>query len=97
MQLETIQNTEGNWIEGNEQMAEEAVRFFTAQFYEEVAPTAFGIIDHVPSMVTMEHNQDLVRQPTKEEVKYVVFGLNGEVHEDLMASLESSFITAGRS
>nr|XP_016473115.1 PREDICTED: uncharacterized protein LOC107795061 [Nicotiana tabacum] len=78
LQLKKIQNAEGNWIEGNAQMAEEAVRFFTAKFRKDIVPTAFGIIDHVPNMVTMEHNQDLVRQPTKEEAKHAVFGLNGE-------------------
>lgn len=29
-------------------------------------------------MVNFEHNQNLLRQPTLEEVKYAVFGLNGE-------------------
>ncbi|XP_016489541.1 uncharacterized protein LOC107809421 isoform X1 [Nicotiana tabacum] len=77
LQLKRIQNSEGNWIEGNDPIVEEEVKFFQAQFHENSVPNVFGIIDHVPSMVTMENNQDLVRQPTKSEIKYVVFGQNG--------------------
>lgn len=58
-------------------MSNEAMNFFQAQFHEDKIPTAFGIVDHVPYMVDSEQNQDLLRQPTKEEVKVVVFGLNG--------------------
>lgn len=61
LQLKRIQNEEGNWIEENEILTEEAIKFFQAQFHEDVVPTAIGIIEHVPNMVTMEHNQDLVR------------------------------------
>ncbi|XP_019244346.1 PREDICTED: uncharacterized protein LOC109224216 [Nicotiana attenuata] len=59
-------------------MANEAVQFFQKQFHEEVVPTAFDIIEHVPHMVDMEQNQELLRQPTAEEVKRAVYGLNGD-------------------
>ncbi|XP_070039229.1 uncharacterized protein LOC142177090 [Nicotiana tabacum] len=78
LQVKKIQNSLRNWIEEDEEMAEEVVKLFKEQFSETVLPTAFGIIDHVPSMVYMEQNTDLIRQPTKEEVKQVVFGLNRE-------------------
>lgn len=35
LQLKRIQNNDGHWIENNEDMAEEAVNFFKAQFHEE--------------------------------------------------------------
>lgn len=69
LQLKRIQNIDGVWIEDKEEMANEAVQFFQKQFHEEVVPTAFDIIEHVPHMVDMEHNQELLRQPTTEEVK----------------------------
>lgn len=59
-------------------MADEVVKFFQTQFHEDKVPTYFRIIDHVPCMVDMEQNQDLLKQPTKEEVKVAVFGFNGE-------------------
>ncbi|XP_075099299.1 uncharacterized protein LOC142176126 [Nicotiana tabacum] len=59
-------------------MAEEAVRVFQAQFHEDSIPTTFGIMYNVPKMVEMRHNEELIKQPTIEEVKKVVFGLNRE-------------------
>lgn len=78
LQLKRIQNSDGNWVEDNEVMADEAVKFFKAQFHEEQVPSNFDIIDHIPAMVDYKHNQELVKQPTFEEVKHVVYGLNGE-------------------
>ncbi|XP_070039469.1 uncharacterized protein [Nicotiana tomentosiformis] len=78
LQLRRIQNSGGQWLENNEEMAEEAVRFFQAQFHEDRVPNNFGILDHIPSMVETRHNEELIRQPTIEEVKKVVFGLNRE-------------------
>ncbi|XP_075095229.1 uncharacterized protein LOC142173524 [Nicotiana tabacum] len=35
LQLKRIQNSDGNWLEDNETMAEEAIKFYKAQFHEE--------------------------------------------------------------
>lgn len=78
LQLKRVQNNIGNWLEDNAEMAEEAVRFFQAQFHEDIVPIDFGILDHVPTMVDSTKNLDLIQHPTKEEVKYAVFGLNGK-------------------
>ncbi|XP_070034633.1 uncharacterized protein [Nicotiana tomentosiformis] len=78
LKLKRIQNDQDIWIEGNDDLGEEAVNFFQELFCEQTVPTTFVIINHVPSMVSMEHNEDLVKQPIKEEVKHVVFGLNGD-------------------
>lgn len=78
LQVKTIQNSGGQWLETTEDMAEEAVNFFQAQFHKDKVPTTFGILDHVPSMVEMGQNDNLIKQPTKEEVKKAVFGLNGD-------------------
>lgn len=76
--LSIIQNSYCQWLEGNDEMAEEAVKYFKAQFKEERFPTDFGIINYVPTMVTQEQNQELVIPPTTYEVKQVIFWLNGE-------------------
>lgn len=57
-------------------MANKVVKFFQAQFHEDTVPNNFGIIDHVPHMLNDDHNQDLVRQPTREEVRHEVFVLS---------------------
>nr|XP_009624162.1 uncharacterized protein LOC104115277 [Nicotiana tomentosiformis] len=78
LQLNRIQNSIGSWVEGTNDLAEAAVQFFEEQLHEEIAPTSFHIIDHIPSMAVMEQNQNLIKQPTKKEVEQAVFGLNGE-------------------
>ncbi|XP_060201759.1 uncharacterized protein LOC132630196 [Lycium barbarum] len=76
LQLKRIQNSQGQWLDNEEEIAEEAIGFFQAQFHETVIPTQFDILKHVPSMITNEQNEELVAVPTKEEVKHAVFGLN---------------------
>uniref|UniRef100_A0A1S4A0A6 Reverse transcriptase domain-containing protein n=1 Tax=Nicotiana tabacum TaxID=4097 RepID=A0A1S4A0A6_TOBAC len=77
LKLKRIQNKLRNWIEEEEEIVDEALHFFKDQFDETVVPTAFGILDHVPTLVNMEQNLELIKQPTKEKVKQAVFGLNG--------------------
>ncbi|XP_075087645.1 uncharacterized protein LOC142169651 [Nicotiana tabacum] len=78
LQLRRIQASDGNWLEENDEMAAEAVRFFQDQFTEAIVPSCFGILDHIPHMLNNEQNYDLMRQPTCKEVKLAVFGLNSE-------------------
>lgn len=48
LQLSRIQNSQGMWIEEEEEIAAEAIQFFQDQFSESAAPTSFDIISHVP-------------------------------------------------
>ncbi|XP_019244407.1 PREDICTED: uncharacterized protein LOC109224275 [Nicotiana attenuata] len=78
LQLQRIQNNARQWLENMEEIVDETVNFFQSQFTEDRVPNAFGILDHVPSMVNMLQNEELVKQPSKEEVKKEVFELNGD-------------------
>ncbi|XP_075109006.1 uncharacterized protein LOC142180816 [Nicotiana tabacum] len=78
LQLKRVQDSNGIWLENSKDMADEAVRFFQAQFHEDTVSTAFDIFDHVPALVDHAQNKELIQQPTKEEVRHAVFGLNGE-------------------
>nr|XP_009765405.1 PREDICTED: uncharacterized protein LOC104216959 [Nicotiana sylvestris] len=78
LQLKQIQDTNGNWLEGNNDMADEAVRFFKEQLQEETTTMSFDILEHVPTLVDYAQNVELIKQPTKEEVRHAVFGLNGD-------------------
>ncbi|XP_019234736.1 PREDICTED: uncharacterized protein LOC109215176 [Nicotiana attenuata] len=78
LQLKTIKNAEGNWLEDTTDMADEAVRFFQNQFHEDAVPTNFRILDYVPTLVDNVQNMKLIQQPTEEEIKNAVIGLNGE-------------------
>nr|XP_016496749.1 PREDICTED: uncharacterized protein LOC107815646 [Nicotiana tabacum] len=57
LQLNRIQNSGGTWIEEEQEIAEEAIKFYEEQLTE---------------------NAELIKQPTKEEVKVAVLGLNGD-------------------
>ncbi|XP_075101724.1 uncharacterized protein LOC142177156 [Nicotiana tabacum] len=59
------------WIEEDEEIAMEAVNFYKEQFKETTMPTSFHILDRVPTLVDMEQNSELMKQPTKDEKKEV--------------------------
>ncbi|XP_060183338.1 uncharacterized protein LOC132613336 [Lycium barbarum] len=75
LQSRRIQNQQGVWIEGESLLAEEASRFYQQQFSQEVDPLDFELLQHVPSMVDQDTNNQLVSMPTLEEVKKAVFEL----------------------
>ncbi|XP_060182578.1 uncharacterized protein LOC132612299 [Lycium barbarum] len=78
LQIRRIQGQNGVWLEEREEVANEAIRFFQDQFAKEPDPSNFGILDHVPRMVTEEQNDRITALPNQEEVKEIVFKLNGE-------------------
>ncbi|XP_075076322.1 uncharacterized protein LOC142162982 [Nicotiana tabacum] len=78
LQLNRIQNSGGTWIEEEQEIAEEAIKFYEEQFTEAATPSSFDIIEHVPNLINTEQNAELIKQPTKEEVKVEVLGLNGD-------------------
>ncbi|XP_070019835.1 uncharacterized protein LOC142178556 [Nicotiana tabacum] len=57
----------------------------------------FTILDHMPVMINEEQNSELTRQPTMEEVKKAVFGLNVDSAVDLMVSMEIFSMLVGKS
>ncbi|XP_070007343.1 uncharacterized protein [Nicotiana sylvestris] len=78
LQLNRIQNSGGTWIEEEQEIAEEAIKFYEEQFTEASTPSSFDIVEHVPNLINTEQNAELIKQPTKEEVKVAVLGLNGD-------------------
>ncbi|XP_059306203.1 uncharacterized protein LOC132057591 [Lycium ferocissimum] len=64
--LHGIHNSQGDWITNKEEIG------------EEVRPTNFDMLDDIPSLITAEQNDALIELPDNDEVKKVVFGLNGE-------------------
>jgi len=78
LQLNRIQNSGGTWIEEEQEIAEEAIKFYEEQFTEAATPSSFDIVEHVPNLINTEQNAELIKQPTKEEVKVAVLGLNGD-------------------
>ncbi|XP_060210552.1 uncharacterized protein LOC132637489 [Lycium barbarum] len=78
LQIIRILNQQGVWIEGESLLAEEACRFYQQQFSQEVDPLDFKLLQHVPSMVDQDTNNQLVSMLTLEEVKKAVFELSAD-------------------
>ncbi|XP_060200436.1 uncharacterized protein LOC132628686 [Lycium barbarum] len=78
LQLQRIQYHTGTWLDTEEEIAQEAIRFLFDQFKEENIPTDFSMLDKIPKMVIEEQNQQLYEMPDEAEVKRAVFGLNGD-------------------
>ncbi|XP_060202715.1 uncharacterized protein LOC132631129 [Lycium barbarum] len=78
LQVNRIQISDGEWIEDKEQLAAEEVDFFQQQFTQEKGALDFGMLMHIPQMVSSESNDLLCAFPSLEEVKSAVFELKGE-------------------
>ncbi|XP_075111250.1 uncharacterized protein LOC107797084 [Nicotiana tabacum] len=78
LQLKRIQKSRGTWIEEEQGIAEEAIKFYEEQFTEVATLSSFDILERVPNLINTEQNAELIKQLTKEEVKVAVLGLNGD-------------------
>ncbi|XP_070025348.1 uncharacterized protein [Nicotiana sylvestris] len=65
-------------VREEQEIAEEAIKFYEEQFTEAATPSSFDIVEYVPNLINTEQNAELINQPTKEEVKVAVLGLNGD-------------------
>ncbi|KAG5631193.1 hypothetical protein H5410_002910 [Solanum commersonii] len=65
-------------MEGEEQVATEAVSFFQEQFTEMGGGTEVSLLQHVPNLITDQMNNDINASSSMEEVRKFVFYLNGE-------------------
>lgn len=56
----------------------EAVEFYQDQFTEKENNQEYDMLQNIPKLVTYEHNEVMTKLPSIEEVKKVVFTLNGD-------------------
>lgn len=77
MEIFNIQKVDGSWPEGNE-VVDEAIEFYQDLFNRRLADMDMSVLYLVPSVISEEDNDDLNRPPTFEEVRRVVFELNGD-------------------
>ncbi|XP_060202053.1 uncharacterized protein LOC132630501 [Lycium barbarum] len=78
LEVNRIQISNGEWIEDKEQLVAEAVNFFQQQFSQEEEALDFGMLKHIPQMLSSESNDLLCALPSPKEVKNVIFELKGE-------------------
>ncbi|XP_059277512.1 uncharacterized protein LOC132031533 [Lycium ferocissimum] len=78
LRVDNIQDADGNWLTNQEEISQEAVRCYQKQFEEDRIPSKFGLLKHIPTLVTEDQNHTMEMLPNEEEVKEAVFALNGE-------------------
>ncbi|WMV11057.1 hypothetical protein MTR67_004442 [Solanum verrucosum] len=76
--LNKVKNENGDWIEGNYDIAKEAISFFEKQFTKEDTIQDESILNYLPKVIETTDNEELCKEPTMQEVKDVVFGMNSE-------------------
>lgn len=76
LQLNTIKNHNGNWIQGEDKIAKAAVKHFNFLFNLPPATLDTKILDCITKKITDEDDAILGAIPTEDEIKNVVFNLS---------------------
>ena len=76
MFIHKIMVDNGGWIQEKENIAREACDYYQNIFTGKTEKTRDDILQCIPKLVTQEHNAELERMPTEEEVRRVVMNMN---------------------
>lgn len=66
------------WIEGDGNITIEAICFFRNQFSREHTDTNFSILNCIPRVITDIDNDNLLVEPSMDEIKDVVFSMSSK-------------------
>ncbi|XP_060210587.1 uncharacterized protein LOC132637527 [Lycium barbarum] len=77
LQIKRIQNSDGSWINDEDQMADEAVHFYSQQFAQEELIGDEIFLSLIPILIDQDRNDLLCQMPSVDEVKKAVFNLSG--------------------
>ncbi|XP_059315045.1 uncharacterized protein LOC132065599 [Lycium ferocissimum] len=69
LQIKRIQNSDGSWIEDDDQMADEVVHFYSQQFSQEELIGDENLLSHISVLIDQNRNDLLCQMPSVEEVK----------------------------
>ncbi|XP_071928139.1 uncharacterized protein [Coffea arabica] len=76
--IHRIKCANGDWIADDSQIAAEAVEYFNSLFLAEISSGSWDTLDVIPHMISHTQNEELVKVPEMEEIREVVFGMDGE-------------------
>ncbi|XP_060210651.1 uncharacterized protein LOC132637602 [Lycium barbarum] len=71
-QIKRIQNSDGTWIEGTDNLADEAISFYQKQLTQESQQGDFSLLEHIQELVTEEDNDVFCSIPSLEEVRKAI-------------------------
>uniref|UniRef100_A0A0V0HQ57 Putative ovule protein n=1 Tax=Solanum chacoense TaxID=4108 RepID=A0A0V0HQ57_SOLCH len=78
MRVSRVQNSHGQWLENEDDIANEAVNHFQSQFHQDRDEKNITLLEHIPELITEEENAELGVVPDEDEVKNAVYKLNGD-------------------
>ncbi|XP_070039273.1 uncharacterized protein [Nicotiana tomentosiformis] len=78
LQLHKIKNRKEKWIQGEEKIAREAVKYFEVIFNLPKPAFNNSILDCIPHCIQEEENDKLTGMPTEEEIKVAIFSLSAD-------------------
>ncbi|XP_019266683.1 PREDICTED: uncharacterized protein LOC109244105 [Nicotiana attenuata] len=76
--LKKMRKEDGTWVEGDEEIAHEAISFFQNQFTRENFDNDFSVLGCIPTIIDDADNEKLIAVPTMEELKDVVFSMSSQ-------------------
>ncbi|XP_071933856.1 uncharacterized protein [Coffea arabica] len=76
--IHRVKRTNGVWVEDNDGIATEAIEYFSNLFAGDTSSNLDGLLGLIPSLIMGEDNMILEEVPTLEEVRRVVFAMDGE-------------------
>ena len=75
--IHRIEDGTGAWVEDEDQIVVVAVNIFKDLLSVENVDNVEVLIQHIPALMSMDQNTQLLREVTLEEIKQVVFELDG--------------------
>ena len=73
-----IKNDQGEWISDKGQISTDVVEFFKSLLSAELAMGSWSILEVVPKVISDAQNVELECFPSSEEIREVIFSMDGE-------------------
>ena len=73
-----IRSSTGEWLTDEAYISTEAVEYFTSLFSTEPCTGSWNTLEVIPNVISRDQNAELERLPSMEEIKEVVFAMDGE-------------------
>ncbi|XP_027096071.1 uncharacterized protein [Coffea arabica] len=76
--IHRIKNDQGEWISDEDHISAEAEKFFKSLLSAEPTMGSLNVLEMVPKLISAEQNAELERFPSNDEIRFVVFSMDGE-------------------
>ncbi|XP_071924697.1 uncharacterized protein [Coffea arabica] len=94
--IHRVRRTNGEWVDDEASICNEAVNFFQGLFTEEVGCVSSDMLKVIPRVITAQDNSGLTEIPSMDEVKEVLFSMDGDSAagpDGFTGSLSTGFYT----